>query len=169
MARLTYRYVGDDASGDPLFENLPPPSPANDTKVVSDNSQLGRALAFARAGFSVFPCHPQDVIDPDTGKILFEAKSPLAGFAPNGFKSATRDENKINHWFTCRHDALISIPTGKTTGLAIVDIDRHREDEDGFESLAERGIELPPTFVNPTRNNGEHWIYARPDVDKFPG
>ena len=116
----------------------------------SREANLERAQALAAQGIPVFPCKAD--------------KSPLT---PNGFKDATTDLEIIRELWANWSDALIGIPTGAASGFAAIDIDR-RGDKDGFSSLAEREIELPRTCAYQTLNNGEHHLYQRPDVDKFP-
>jgi hypothetical protein len=118
------------------------------------NPNLNRALALAAQGFPVFPCDKED-------------KSPLT---PHGFKDATTNEGVIHlAWFGGAYpEALIGVATGEKSGIAVVDVDRHENSADGFESLRERGIELPGTFSNQTPSNGEHHFYQRPAVDAFP-
>ena len=129
-------------------------------------SNLERAEAFVKANIPIFPCRQEDEVDPHTGEIIHYAKSPLT---PNGFKDATTNPALIKLWFGRLHPgALIGMPTGKVTGFAVVDIDR-KNGKDGFKSLADRGIELTRTCVNQTpTGGGEHHLYRRPAVDKFP-
>jgi putative DNA primase/helicase len=122
-------------------------------------SQLDRALAWAQAGYPVFPCRSQDEIDPQTGEVIAKAKKPLT---PHGFKDATDNEGVIRAWWTRWPDALIGMPTGKRTGTVVVDVDC-KNGKNGFASLAERGIALPDTLVNPTPSGGEHHIYRYPE------
>ncbi len=114
-------------------------------------SQLERALAFAAADIPIFPCNGA-------------SKKP---YTDHGFKDATTDQAQIKGWWQRHPDASIGIPTGKASGLAVVDIDR-KNGKDGFHPYLERGIELPATRVNPTPSGGEHHIYAYPDgIDKI--
>lgn len=68
---------------------------------------LETALAYADAQFPVFPCKRTD-------------KRPLTR---NGFKDATSDPEKIREWWTRWPDAMIGLPTGRKSGLFVVDLD----------------------------------------------
>ena len=76
---------------------------------------LEAALRHARAGRPVFPCGPD--------------KAPKTA---HGFKDASVDPATIRRWFA--GDALLAIPTGKVSGLVVLDVD---EDKGGYESLRE--------------------------------
>lgn len=67
------------------------------------------ALGYARAGFPVFPCRPDN-------------KRP---YTANGFKDATTDAETIRAWWSEFQDPMIGLPTGN--GLCIVDLDVDRE------------------------------------------
>src|SRR5687768_17246154 len=59
-----------------------------------------------RRGWPVFPAGPD--------------KAPLT---PHGFHDASRDRDTILGWFRDHPDALLAIPTGRESGLLILDID----------------------------------------------
>ncbi len=73
----------------------------------NDNGQLALALATAEDGFPVHPVCPR-------------TKRPLT---LHGFKDATTDVAQIITWWNRWPDALVSIPTGHDTGIAVLDID----------------------------------------------
>lgn len=65
------------------------------------------ALAFARAGFPIFPC-------------VAEGKRPLT---PAGFHEATRDIDQVLQWWRRWPRANVGMPTGAPSGVDVVDID----------------------------------------------
>ena len=65
------------------------------------------ALTWVRRGKPVFPCDP-------------ESKKPRT---PHGFKDATIDEDTIDFWWEKHPDSMVGIPTGKTSGLLVLDFD----------------------------------------------
>lgn len=84
-------------------------------------------------------------------------KKPLVQGWPN---IATDNPRRLAAWarqygiaFGHAHWAL---PCGQN-GLAVIDLDRH--ESDGFQSLAQAKMALPPTLVQHTPNAGEHWLY----------
>ena len=77
------------------------------------------AILRVAAQFPVFPCRrsaEELVIDGKT--ILRKAKSPLV---TNGFQKATRDADQIRAWWNRWPDALVGVPTGSETRLAVLD------------------------------------------------
>ncbi len=76
---------------------------------------LDRALAYARCGWSVFPCRP--------GR-----KEPATR---NGFRDATIDDSQIKYWWERRPDANVAIATG-SPGSDVLDVDQHGSAGNGF-------------------------------------
>ena len=91
------------------------------------------ALAYARAGFPVFPCNPTQ--DKKRG-----SKAPLTGpeSAPGaqdgGHWLASVDSETIKRWWTRWPGALIGFPTGQRTGTVVIDLDPR---EHGVEAMLE--------------------------------
>ena len=85
-----------------------------------------------------------------------------------GFKSASRDYNTIKDWWNRWPDALIGIPTGKASGLFVLDIDV-KSGVNGFEALAELEEQygtLPQTLTVTTPSGGEHRYFIMPETDE---
>lgn len=105
------------------------------------------AASWARAGFPVFPCGPN--------------KKPLT---PHGFKDATADLDAVAAYWQANPRALVGLPTGKTSGLFVVDLDTDRETGEaiGEASLAALGLShligTVPTVATPS--GGRH-LYFR--------
>jgi hypothetical protein len=108
-------------------------------------STLNTALNLAAVGWYVFPCSP--------------AGKPLVPWG----EEATIDRVTIKRWF--RRGERIGVHAGRS-GLLVVDRDR-KDGRDGFASLREAGIRLPPTMHYTSRSgHGRHDVYAAPtDVD----
>ena len=106
---------------------------------------LAAALAHAGAGKPVFPVR----VD----------KTPLTA---NGFKGATTDEQTIRKWWRRWPDAGIGIPTGKASGLLVLDID---PPHGGYASLCDLLGEhnaLPETREARTGGGGIHYVFEYP-------
>jgi putative DNA primase/helicase len=103
---------------------------------------LDYALAYARQGFPVFPLAPN-------------GKTPLTR---HGFHDATADEGQIEQWWSRWPEANIGIPTGKVSGLLVVDVDRHGDDG----TVALRELNLPPTRAVKTPRDGCHLYFKYP-------
>ena len=120
--------------------------PAGGHTTRSDLQQLGAtaldgALAWADAGYPVFPCHP-------------ETKKPLT---EHGFHDATTDHQKIKAWWRQYPDALIGVPCGLASGFVVLDLDTHHEPS-GFEAVPD-WESLSPTRVR-TATGGVHLYFA---------
>ena len=101
------------------------------------------ALNYARMGFPVFPCRPM-------------GKEPLGSLVPNGCLDATTNEEIIRGWWTKCPNANIGLVTGKTSGLAVIDLD-------GPEGIASgRRLGLRST-VSVLTGNGEQLYYTDPN------
>lgn len=106
---------------------------------------LEAALAYARAGFPVFPVK----LD----------KTPLTA---HGFKDASRDEVTIRDWWLRKPGASIGMPTGTATGVVVLDEDpRHGGTESLAQLLAEHGA-LPVGPVTKTGGGGRHFWFSHP-------
>ena len=101
---------------------------------------------------SVFPC-----LEKDVGKK--RAKAP---YTINGYKDASKDEDKIRHWWKQFPNALVGVPTGKTNGIFVVDIDvgTNKEGESSFAAL---DLGDPKTCQTLTVSGGRHIIFEYPE------
>jgi hypothetical protein len=107
---------------------------------------LKAALAYARRGVPVFPCEPG-------------GKRPLTY---DGFWEATTDLRVIERWWKRWPSANVGIPTGKKSGLLVLDVDL---DNGGPESLArlERADRpAPKTARVRTGGGGVHVFFRHP-------
>src|SRR5215217_8277031 len=73
---------------------------------IPNDQLLKAAIYYASRGILVFPCKPD--------------KKP---HTRRGFKDATTDANKVSTWWKRWPDANIGIPTGKVSGLLVLDVD----------------------------------------------
>jgi hypothetical protein len=104
------------------------------------------ALAYARRGVPVFPC--------ERG-----AKRPLTR---NGHWDATTDPRIIERWWQRWPSANVGVPTGKKSGVVVLDVD---VDDGGLESLArlERAVApAPKTARARTGGGGIHVFFRYP-------
>ena len=115
---------------------------------------LENALSVARdLGLPVFPC---------VEKCDAKGNVSKRPYTKSGFKAATRDEAQIRKWWTRFPKAMIGVPTGKNTGLLVIDIDES-EDKNGETSFAKLGIDDPATCQTRTVSGGRHLIFKYPD------
>jgi len=87
---------------------------------MSSNLTLDRALAYARRGWPVFPCHPGE-------------KTPAT---THGYRDATTNPVQITAWFTRRHDYNLAIATG-APGPDVLDVDNYGPARNGYAALAQ--------------------------------
>ena len=80
------------------------------------------ALPLAAGGWPVFP--------------LGQDKKPRT---MHGFKDATKDAAQIAAWSEQWPDALVGVPTGKASGVFVLDVDV-KNSKDGFSTLSTKGI-----------------------------
>jgi len=108
----------------------------------------------------VFPCKHQD--DP---AVIADPKKWKAPFTRNGFKDATYDPYQIIKWWNKWPDALIGMPTGKTSGFVILDIDM-KNGKDGESNLhdLEALYGKIETIESLTPTNGRHLWFKCPEV-----
>ncbi len=98
---------------------------------------LNTALEAAREGFPVFPLWPG-------------TKKPIHD---GGFHNATRGEDQIRAWWKDHPHANIGVPTGRISGISVVDVDG----QEGAESIRLTFGSLPETRVHGTPH-GNHLI-----------
>lgn len=101
---------------------------------------LSLAEAAISLGLPVFPCTAN--------------KAPLTA---RGFLDATTDPDKIIASFSRPGAALIGVPTGAASGIAVVDVDV-KDDAPGMAWLEDHP-ELPQTRTHATRSGGWHLVF----------
>lgn len=107
-------------------------------------------LEYAERGGSVFPCRERE-----PGR-----KRP---YTSRGFHDASRDPTIIERWWKQWPQALIGLATGKASGVVVLDIDVKRPEANGFDTLADLGIILPPTPMAHTASGGLHVYFKNPE------
>jgi len=121
--------------------------------LLANPDLLAAALEYAQKGKAVFPCKPG-------------AKTPLT---LHGFKDATTDEAQIRKWWTENPQAWIGMPTGKASGIVVLDIDI-KNGAKGNESLAALEAQhgkLPQTMCQRTQSGGWHYFFKNPSDVKL--
>lgn len=85
------------------------------TSKAAQSDLAKAALALAKKGWPVFPCHPNDK------RPLVGESSPGADDA--GLYRATCDSETITAWWKKWPKAMIGVPTGAPIGVFVIDID----------------------------------------------
>lgn len=130
-----------DVSAAPPWE-LPPLEAYEEMQSPTRNT-LAVALSLAEEwGIPAFPCHA--------------SKQPAT---KNGFKDASKNLGQLEDWFSGSNGALIGVPTGRTSGLLVIDVD-----PDGEGWYRENADKLECGRIHKTRR-GWHLIYRMPDAE----
>ena len=119
-------------------------------KVSERQTLVNAAVAYAQAGWLVFPCK-QD-------------KSP---YTTHGFKDATSDLEQIREWWAKWPKASIATPTGPKNGLVVLDEDEPYGPEARKELETENGP-LLETLTQQTGGGGKQYIYQYPQGEDIP-
>jgi predicted P-loop ATPase len=115
---------------------------------------LDDALDYAAHDIPVFPCRPKD-----KGPCLSKQEGG------RGYKDATTDPTQIRAYWTRWPNAMIGMPTGTPTGLAVFDVDV-KDGVDGYAAM--RAARLPldtPQVATPS--GGRHIYYRVPNGTKI--
>lgn len=122
------------------------------------HTPLDQALTYLSNGWPVFPCRGKEEWDDHTGDYL-APKTPLTS---NGLKAATKNERIVREWWRRTPDAMIGLPTGKPTGVWVLDLDRKPGVGDGHEWLDDMETKhgaLPDTARAITMGGGTHIFF----------
>jgi hypothetical protein len=107
---------------------------------------LKAALAYARRGVPVFPCEPG-------------AKRPLTR---NGHWDATKDPHAIGRWWRRWPSANVAVPTGKKSGVVVLDVDPNAGGSESLGKLEQAGAPVPKTARTRTGGGGIHLYFRYP-------
>ena len=122
---------------------------------------------------------PQMIAIADLEKILelavhvpvFPCNRNKAPLTKNGFHDASQDFSTIRNWWKSHPDALVGVPTGKKSGLVVIDYDPDKADDAGAEFIRENAFYLAGTVSHHTRRaGGRHYLFRAPlDADYTSG
>ena len=116
-------------------------------------SEMGRAaLAYARAGFAVFPCKETHVKEAGS-------KQPYVG---QGFKAASREADVVADWWRRWPNALIGFPTGPQTRSLVVDLDAKEAGAADMLLALRRFADFREAPISRTQSLGLHIWFAYP-------
>lgn len=105
---------------------------------------LAAAASFIAEHWPCFPCGAD--------------KRPIT---THGFKDATQDAATLRDLFRRPGAALIGVPTGEASDLAVIDLDV-KDGAPGLEWLAANEHRLPRTRQHATRSGGRHILFRYP-------
>lgn len=108
------------------------------------------ALTYAKQGWPIFPVH---------GKVPY--KFLLPDLPSHGHKDATTNQEQLAAFWQYHPGANIGLPTGKASGVLVVDMDVP-EGYYNLKTLKARYSDLPPTRTSRTAGGGLHYFYQYP-------
>lgn len=114
-------------------------------RVAEEPTLATAALRYSSLGIPVFPCVPG-------------GKQPLT---PNGFLGATSVARVVYGWWQRSPEANIGLPTGRATGVLVVDVDVHGSGSgyDAFETARRSGLAEGWAWLVRTPSGGLHAYY----------
>lgn len=117
---------------------------------------LDAALAYAAAGFPVFPLSKNKKPVPRRDKDANGKEIPGTG----GFKKSTCDPVQIHAWWD-KHEYLVGMPMGEWTGVWCLDIDTSEDHADGVAQWREIAAQHEPIVTREHRSatDGPHLIF----------
>ena len=132
------------------------------TATASASGDLhGNALAYAAAGWTVFPLHGWTGRRCTCGTdCASPAKHPRT---PRGLLDASNDNDIVDRWWTRWPDA--NIGARLRVDLIVLDVDPRHDGDATLERLQRDLGPLPATLTATTGSNGRHHFYRRPPGD----
>lgn len=81
------------------------------------------------------------------------------------YESATEDPVQIQNWINQFGDQIKmwGVPTGSANGIIALDVDTKTADKNGFNTIKELNLEVPPTQYQFTPSGGAHFIFKLPE------
>lgn len=84
---------------------------------------------------------------------------------------ATCDPAQMQQWSEMFRERLThwGMPMGKTTGIIALDVDVKDASKNGFKTIEDNNLIIPPTTTQNTITGGRHYLYQYPDDGKQCG
>jgi putative DNA primase/helicase len=131
--------------------------------VQNEVTMLDAALAYAQAGFRVFPAHgiQNGACTCGGAKGCSPGKHPIGRLVPRGVLDASDDPHVVTRWWSQVPDANIGIATGKNSKLVVLDVDGPIGEETLATLASKHGL-LPQTWQAKT-GKGRHLYFCYPE------
>ena len=97
------------------------------------------------------------------GKAVFPCKRNKAPHTTNGYLDATTHPDTVNAWWRRWPEANTTIPTGKASGILIVDLDTYKSGAMTVEEFEEKYGKISHTTTARTGNGGLQYYFIYPD------
>lgn len=97
------------------------------------------------------------------GKDIFPCRADKKPYTARGFKDASADPRRITAWWNKWPEANIGIPTGKASGLLIVDLDTYKPGAMTVAEFEEKYGIISHTATVGTGSGGRQYYFLYPD------
>ncbi len=123
--------------------------------------QAAAALAYARRGWAVLPCHnpPSGGCSCANPCCTSPAKHPRTR---RGLHDATTELGAVRRWWRRWPEANVGVRTGAISGLVVLDVDPDHGGEASLGELVDAYEDLPATLEVRTGGGGRHLYFAHP-------
>jgi hypothetical protein len=101
------------------------------------------------------------------GKPTFPCKPDKTPHTPHGHKDATTNPARITAWWSKWPEANIGIPTGKASGLLVVDLDSYKPGAMTVAEFEEKYGVIPDTATVRTGGGGVQFYFLYPDGEEI--
>jgi hypothetical protein len=125
---------------------------------INPERNLEIALFYAKNGWPVFPIHSiyQGQCACRGEDCPHPGKHPITA---HGHLDATTDEEQIRDWWGRWRSANIGLPTGRRSGVCVLDIDPRNDGWASLQKLAKEHGDISSDVVCETGGGGEHLYY----------
>ncbi|MEP1352474.1 MAG: bifunctional DNA primase/polymerase [Tateyamaria sp.] len=152
----------DGATSFDVFEEELKSAEMNSATPIETETATGAnkaiALEYAANGFPVFPCLEADGLAVDAKGRPKKAKAP---YTSSGFRDASANAQTVKEWWSDWPDALVGLPTGAASGIAVIDVDTCKETGEavGEKQAQQAGLTVLGALSVATPSGGRHDIY----------
>lgn len=132
--------------------------------IVASIAPVEAIVRLART-YPVFPCRVRAETIYIRGKP--KLRKPKSPHTFRGLDDASQDPDQIRAWWQEWPDALVGVPTGSGTRLAVVDYDLPKADQAARDWLELHAAELSGTRNHGTLSGGKHYLFRTPEGREY--
>lgn len=133
---------------------------------TANMAKLEAALRYAKYGWAIFPVY--EIADGKCSCGKPDCQNPgKHPRTPNGVKDASKDPDQIRKWWTQYPEANIGLAAGKTSNIAILDVDG----DSAIQYLKDRKYDETPTLKTGSGKGAQlifkPWLDETPNLVRF--